>query len=278
MCTLILQYCYLTYSNLIDFLRNQSSSRYCPASPTVPCGSLEMVLSVQNSNVLRNNSLYPSSSWGTRAERHFIAFMQVRWMCMLFICCILWLEETNTLYQTPCRIVSHTVADLFVCPSLTETFGQTVNEALASRVRVALPNVPVFSEAYGSAVPADAFWTPLSRSDMASSILKQLERHSRNDRFGLPDLDKLKSWEDACQILLEDYHKAFEDRHNTFTFFAWVYFPAWCAMTITTIISIFIFSQIRCFCGGSVRVFFRSAAEDLLIKVDTLFPVVLPPS
>lgn len=179
-------------------------------------------------------------------------------------------------YQSGTALHSvYAVADLFVCPSLTETFGQTVNEALASRVRVALPNVPVFAEAYGSAVPADAFWTPLSQSDMASSISKQLERHSRKDRVGLPDLDKLKSWQDACQILLEDYHKAFEDRQHTFTFFAWVYFPVWCAMTITTIISFFVFSQVRCLCGGSVRVFFRSAAEDLLIKV---VPAVLPPS
>ena len=44
----------------------------------------------------------------------------------------------------------YAVADLFVCPSLTETFGQTVNEALASQVRVALPNVAVFAEAHGS--------------------------------------------------------------------------------------------------------------------------------
>lgn len=163
----------------------------------------------------------------------------------------------------------YAVADLFVCPSLTETFGQTVNEALASQVRVALPNVPVFAEAYGEAIPKDAFWKPLCQSDMASSISRQLEKHSRNDPDGLPDLDKLKSWSDSCHHLLEEYQEAFQDRQHTFTFFAWIYFPVWCAVTISAAISFFAFSQIRSFCRGSVRLFFKSAAEDMLIKVQS---------
>lgn len=95
----------------------------------------------------------------------------------------------------PVMFCTETVADMFVCPSLTETFGQTVNEALASRVRVALPNVPVFDEAYGDVIPRDAFWTPLDRADMARAIARQLERHAANDSMGLPNQDKLKSWE-----------------------------------------------------------------------------------
>lgn len=163
----------------------------------------------------------------------------------------------------------YAVADLFVCPSLTETFGQTVNEALASQVRVALPNVPVFAEAYGEAIPSDAFWKPLDQSDMANSIRRQLTRHATNDPTGLPDLDKLKSWTDACHALLGEYQLAFRDRQHTFTLFSWVYFPIWCAVTISTTISFFVFSQIRSVCGGSVRLFFRSAAEDMLIKVQS---------
>ena len=163
----------------------------------------------------------------------------------------------------------YAVADLFVCPSLTETFGQTVNEALASQVRVALPNVPVFAEAYGEAVPSDAFWKPLDQPDMANAILRQLTRHARKDPTGLPDLDKLKSWTDACHALLGEYRHAFQDRQHTFTFFSLIYFPIWCSVTISTTISFFVFSQIRSVCGGSVRLFFRSAAEDMLIKVQS---------
>lgn len=163
----------------------------------------------------------------------------------------------------------YAVADLFVCPSLTETFGQTVNEALASQVRVALPNVAVFAEAYGDAVPKDAFWTPLDQAGMARSISKQLKRRSRNDPAGLPDLDKLRSWKDACQSLYDEYQESFEDRQHTFTLFAWIYFPAWFAFTVFTITSFFVFSQIRSLCGGSVRLFFKSAAEDVLIKVQS---------
>ena len=161
-------------------------------------------------------------------------------------------------------------ADLFVCPSLTETFGQTVNEALASQVRVALPKVAVFAEAYGEAIPADAFWKPLDQSDMARAISKQLLRHAKKDSAGVPNLDKLKSWPDACEALLQEYHEAFQDRQHTFTWACWIYFPIWWTFSAMTIISFFAFSQIRSLCGGSVRLFFRSSAESMLIKVASL--------
>ena len=163
----------------------------------------------------------------------------------------------------------YTVADLFVCPSLTETFGQTVNEALASQVRVALPNVPVFVEAYGSALPKDAFWKAHSQSAMIDAIKKQLHRHSRNDPTGVPDLTLLKTWDCAVRALHEEYMEAFEDRQHTFTLLAAFYFPLWWIVTITTAVAFFLFSQIRCLCGGSVRLFFRSAAEDVLIKAQS---------
>ena len=158
----------------------------------------------------------------------------------------------------------YSVADLFVCPSLTETFGQTVNEALASQVRVALPNVPVFVEAYGEIIPKTAFWNPLDQEDMATCITKTLRQHSG------PDLNMLKSWDDACVALLEEYRQAFEDREHTFTLLSLIYFPLWCAVTISTVISFFIFSQIRSFCGGSVRIFCKTVAKDVLIKVQSL--------
>ena len=164
----------------------------------------------------------------------------------------------------------YSVADLFVCPSLTETFGQTVNEALASQVRVVLPSVAVFTEAYGEAIPRDAFWKPLCKSDMKRAIQKQLDRHASNDAFGVPDLNKLKSWGDACRLLHDEYRQASQDRRQTFTLFVWIYFPVWYFCTLITVISFFIFSQMRSFCGGSVRLYFRSAAEDVLIKVQSL--------
>jgi hypothetical protein len=159
---------------------------------------------------------------------------------------------------------------MFVCPSLTETFGQTVNEALASQVRVALPNVPVFAEAYGEVIPKDAFWKPLDREAMARAISKQLERHASQERRSLPDLNKLKSWEDAAKSLLEEYNQASRDRQHTFTFFAALYFPMWWIVTISTVVSFFFFSVIRTWCGGSVRLFFKTAAEDAIIKVQSL--------
>jgi len=163
----------------------------------------------------------------------------------------------------------YTVADLFVCPSLTETFGQTVNEALASQVRVALPNVPVFAEAYGDALPRDAFWEPRSRPAMIAAIKKQLHRHSRNDPYGTPNLASLKTWDEAVHALLDEYMEAFEDRQHTFTLLAALYFPLWCVITTSIAVSFFVFSQLRSLCGGSVRLFFKKSAEDVLIKVQS---------
>lgn len=192
----------------------------------------------------------------------------------------------------------YTVADIFVCPSLTETFGQTVNEArklvspwlsqlylyfvarlsqiasvlfilVASRVRVALPGVPVFAEAYGEALPSDAFWQPNNQSSMIRAIKKQLHRHSKNDPYGIPDLSLLKTWDGAVRALYEEYMQAFHDRQHTFTLLAGLYFPMWWLVTITTSLTFFMFSQIRSLCGGSVRLFFRNAAEDVLIKVQS---------
>lgn len=163
----------------------------------------------------------------------------------------------------------YTVADLFVCPSLTETFGQTVNEALASQVRVALPKVPVFVEAYGDALPSDAFWEPHNQSAMVEAITKQLHRHSKNDPYGVPNLALLKTWDGAVRALHQEYMEAFEDRQHTFTFLAAIYFPLWWLVTITTAVTFFVFSQLRSLCGGSVRLFFKKSAEDVLIKVQS---------
>jgi len=115
-------------------------------------------------------------------------------------------------YQKGKKLYSvYTAGDIFVCPSLTETFGQTVNEALASEVRVALPCVSVFEEAYGEYIPKDAFWEPLNLADMARAITTQLSRHAKNSIIGLPNRTKLCTWSEACQSLMGEYRQAMHD-------------------------------------------------------------------
>jgi len=160
----------------------------------------------------------------------------------------------------------YSVGDCFVCPSLTETFGQTVNEALASQVRVALPRVPVFSEAYSDYMPKDAFWEPMDRKSMARAILKQCERHANNDPEGMPDPDKLKSWDDASESLLEEYAIAVKDRQD-FHPVTSIFLPCWYIVTFIAAIYLFIFSQIRTIFGGSVRVYFSTAKSKAEGKV-----------
>lgn len=155
---------------------------------------------------------------------------------------------------------AYAVADLFVCPSLTETFGQTVNEALASKIRVALPNVPVFAEAYSHVIPEDAFWEPLDRKDMARAILKQLERHRNNDEEGIPDLDKLKTWDQACQELFEEYKEATKT-HQKLTATAALFLPLWYLVTFVAAIVVMYLAFVRTLFGGSVRFYFSTAKD-----------------
>ncbi len=155
---------------------------------------------------------------------------------------------------------AYAVADLFVCPSLTETFGQTVNEALASKIRVALPSVPVFVEAYSHVIPEDAFWEPLDRQDMAKAILKQLERHRNNDAEGIPDLDKLKTWDQACQELFDEYKEA-SKTHQHLPYTTALFLPVWYLVTFVAAIIIMYLAFVRTLFGGSVRFYFSTAKD-----------------
>ena len=152
-------------------------------------------------------------------------------------------------------------------PTLTN--NQTVNEALASKVRVALPNVPVFAEAYSETMPQDAFWKPLDRSSMANAILKQLERHAVNDPIGVPDVSKLKTWDEACEALLDEYSIAAKDKRHLFGVLEAIWFPFWLALTMFVASAFFVFSQIRSALGGSIRLFVRNAVEDLVSQLQS---------
>lgn len=160
----------------------------------------------------------------------------------------------------------YSVADCFVCPSLTETFGQTVNEALASQVRVALPNVPVFVEAYSPVIPTDAFWKPLDRKSMATAILRQIERQACGDTYGIPDLSKLKSWPEVCRDLVEEYKEA-SNGHRQLNPLNIITFPLWYLVTIIASFFIFYLAAIRSLFGGSVRVYFSTVPDRVQNKV-----------
>lgn len=115
----------------------------------------------------------------------------------------------------------YTVCDLFVCPSRTETFGQTVNEALASGCLVAVPRVGCFAEAYDGVLDTKShMWEPGDTRDMAEAIRRQLPRTStpaasnghaaadgNGDASPRPKI-KLKTWAMAVDELLLEYTSA----------------------------------------------------------------------
>jgi glycosyltransferase involved in cell wall biosynthesis len=133
---------------------------------------------------------------------------------------------------------AYAVADIFVCPSLTETFGQTVNEALASEIKVALPRVNVFVEAYSGYVPSAAFWEPGNLESMVVAIRNQLKINQ------LPDRTQLMSWDDACLALLNQYRSVKIPEHESL-WFPFV-LPLWCLLTFLTSMSLYVVSAINC--------------------------------
>lgn len=164
----------------------------------------------------------------------------------------------------------YNMADIFVCPSTSETFGQIVTEALASEVRVALPAVKVFTEAFGESIPQDAFWQPLDRQGMATAIKIQLDRHDQNSEVGKPDATKIKSWSDSCSSLLEDYALAQELAQNrptesrlrkrTIAFIL----PVWVLVSIIIANWFYLLSVVRGALGGcSLRLYIKTMLNQL---------------
>ena len=112
-------------------------------------------------------------------------------------------------YQRDAKLASvYSVADCFVCPSHTETYGQVVQEAIATGVRVALPAIPAFVEAFESVVGAKAYWRPNDTTSMVATIQNQVELPPRSMQERLAVYEQLMTWTQACDSLLTQYEHA----------------------------------------------------------------------
>ena len=160
----------------------------------------------------------------------------------------------------------YTVADLFVCPSRTETFGQTVNEALASGCRVAVPRVGCFAEAYDGVLDSAAhMWTPGDVHDMAAAISRQLPRGTAGDTSPRPK-PKLKSWATAVDELVAEYSRA-----SPTAPFGWLEagvclcaYPIFFAFTMIISFAVLAISWTRTALGGvGVRTFINLKAKEV---------------
>jgi glycosyltransferase involved in cell wall biosynthesis len=161
---------------------------------------------------------------------------------------------------------AYTAADCFVCPSLTETFGQTVNEALASSVRVAIPRVSAFVEAYSEHVDASAMWTPGDLPDMARAIKSELAKGARATPV------RVKTWDAACAELLAEYSLAApcSDAGGLFSRTrkrAVAAYPFFVPFTFVVSVVILLFAKVREVCGGSVRVYIGNVIETTRTKL-----------
>ena len=135
----------------------------------------------------------------------------------------------------------YSVCDCFVCPSVTETFGQTVNEALACAVPVVVPRVPAFVEAYRDYIdPELEMWAPGDAEGFARAI-----GHSLTKRRELGAAPRLKGWEEACAELLDEYHLAEPSARCRKR--AWLLFPFYFIFTTMVAAVIYGFASFRVF-------------------------------
>ena len=101
-------------------------------------------------------------------------------------------------------------ADCFVCPSQTETYGQVVQEAFACGVRVALPCVPQFVEAYQPFLPENAWWIPDDVESMVTAIDSQVKLPPMTPKEKDHVRSQFMAWSDACNAMLVEYYEALE--------------------------------------------------------------------
>ena len=92
----------------------------------------------------------------------------------------------------------YTVADCFVSGSTTETFGQTINEALASGILASIPRSPGFKDAYAHLIDPEKFmWKPDDQDDMVRTIRRTLNEGKVVDRA------RLENWDQAAAHLAD---------------------------------------------------------------------------
>ena len=175
------------------------------------------------------------------------------------------------------------VCDCFVCPSVTETFGQTVNEALASGVTVAVPRVGCFVEAYEGLLDSQTpMWTPGDMPGMAATILGQLQPAAAAEADGAEAAAptsaprkpmQLKSWEMATDELIAEYRKVDVARQRAMTTICRrllkatalvLGYPALFFFTLVAAFAVFLLAQIRTALGGvGVRTYIRGKAKQI---------------
>ena len=116
----------------------------------------------------------------------------------------------------------YTVADCFVSGSTTETFGQTINEALASGILAAIPRSPGFKDAYAHLIDPEKFmWKPDDQDDMNRTIRRTLNEGKVVDRA------RLENWDQAASHLADEYSTSkFRDHsvNGLLHVFTWVWF------------------------------------------------------
>eukprot|EP00457_Paulinella_chromatophora_P003389 gb/GEZN01003396.1/.p1 GENE.gb/GEZN01003396.1/~~gb/GEZN01003396.1/.p1 ORF type:complete len:628 (-),score=66.36 gb/GEZN01003396.1/:303-2090(-) len=108
-------------------------------------------------------------------------------------------------FQTGSGLSSvYTAGDVFVSASLTETFGQTVSEALASGLNVAIPRTDCFDAAFGQFPHAVKLWEMNDDADMVRAI----KEACWNDNDTAGHRDPVPNWKQATAKVVDEYREA----------------------------------------------------------------------
>jgi hypothetical protein len=100
--------------------------------------------------------------------------------------------------------------------------------------------------------------------------MKQLERHRNGDKYGIPDLSKLRTWNQACEGLVAEYKIAASGQRSIGYTTTIIFMPIWYLVTIFVSIFIFYMAFIRSIFGGSVRVYFSMVPHRIQNKMKNM--------
>jgi len=172
-------------------------------------------------------------------------------------------QRGNMLYSV------YTACDCFVSASVTETYGQTINEALASGVRVAIPRSAGFADAYGRVMDAKTcMWNPGDDEDMVRIIRQRLRQGTVVGR------DELITWDTATRKLAAEYAR--RGRNDGYSEIVHVMLWQWmfCLAVVCLTLTVSCIQGVLIRCGASKKCAASVSAAATVVSAAILWATV----
>lgn len=104
---------------------------------------------------------------------------------------------------------------MYISPSLTESFSNTVFEALASNVPVLLSDIAIYREHFSSKYLSEIIFNPYKANELAMKIKYFIENYNELDRIKVVMKSILKkyTWENHAKKLIEIFDELYDSKN-----------------------------------------------------------------